>query len=339
MFNESTTKTKAGHTTLEVKVSQNNINKVLFIAGTGRSGSTLLDMLLGQIDGFCSTGELRFIWDRGFQQNQLCGCGKPFRKCEFWIDVVQEAFGGFQNIDPQRLSGLRKPAEQAHRLSIWSSFRDSADLLAPYQEYFDAYRILYQAICKVSGCEIIIDSSKYIAHGFNLASIPGIDLFTVHLARDSRAVAYSWRRKKVRPEIYWEQQFMSQRGFLKSIGRWNRFNLLAHKLQDVSKGYTFLRYEDLVANPKDKLSRILSDLEVETTSLDFLDGSRANVKTSHTVSGNPMRFERKEIKIQLDTQWQTDMAKYHKLLVTFLTWPLLLKYGYLKNSRYNVKAV
>ena len=33
--------------------------KVLFIGGYGRSGSTLLDRLLGQIDGFVSVGEVR----------------------------------------------------------------------------------------------------------------------------------------------------------------------------------------------------------------------------------------------------------------------------------------
>jgi hypothetical protein len=296
-------------------------------------------MLLGQIDGFCSTGELRFIWDRGFSQNQLCGCGKPFRECEFWIDVVQEAFGGIQNIDPERLAGMRKPAEQAHSASKWSFDNGAMERLAPYEDYFNAYKRLYQAIRKVSGCKIIVDSSKYIAHGFNLATIQELELLTVHLARDSRAVAYSWRRKKVRPEIYWEQQFMSQRGILKSAGRWNRFNLLAHKLQDASEQYTFLRYEDLVSNPKDSLSRLLADLGVEITSLDFLDGSHANLKTSHTVSGNPMRFERKELKIKADTQWKSDMASFQKFMVTVLTWPLLLKYGYFKDTHANGKAI
>ena len=94
-----------------VKMSQKN-NNVLFIAGPGRSGSTLLDLLLGQIDGFCSTGEMRYIWERGFAQNQLCGCGKPFRECEFWTQVVKEAFGGFENVDYVRFEGLRRAAER-----------------------------------------------------------------------------------------------------------------------------------------------------------------------------------------------------------------------------------
>jgi len=317
--------------TLQAERMNTSASKVVFIAGAGRSGSTLLDMLLGQIDGFCSTGELRFIWDRGIRQNQLCSCEKPFKKCDFWTETIQEAFGGIQNIDYEKFARLRKPSEQDHRLSSWSLRKDSIVLTAPYQDYFEAYQRLYQAILKISGREIIVDSSKNIVHAFNLASVPGIELYTVHLARDSRAVAYSWQRKKVRPEIYWEQRFMGQRGLLKSASRWNRFNVLAHKLRVISKGYTLLKYEDLASNPKGSLLKLLDDLNLPTTDLNFLKGNKASLKTNHMVSGNPMRFMQKEVEIRPDTQWHKDMTKHHKLLVTFLTWPLLLKYGYLKN--------
>jgi hypothetical protein len=316
-----------------VYMSQEFRSKVLFIAGPGRSGSTLLDMLLGQINGFCSTGELRFIWKRSFGQNQLCGCGKPFRECEFWTDVVREAFGGFDNVDHERLEGLRYSAE--HRVSNGVSINDSGDLRVPYQEYFEACSTLYQAIHRVSGCEFIVDSSKNIANGFLLSTLPDIDLFTVHLIRDSRAVAFSWQREKLRPEIHWEQKFMSQRGILKSASRWNSRNMLAQKLKHASKKYTFLRYEDLVNDPQKMLAKLLTDLEIGWDSLDFLSGCHANLKPSHTVSGNPVRFVSREIEIQPDMQWRNNMAGHQKLLVTLMTLPLLLKYGYLREARFN----
>jgi hypothetical protein len=300
--------------------------QVLFIAGPGRSGSTLLDMLLGQINGFYSTGELRFIWSRGFAQNQLCGCGKPFQACEFWSEVVKEAFGGYEAIDYARIEKLREAAE--HRVSKRLSINREPELLAPYREYFDACRSLYQAVHKISGCEFIIDSSKITAHGLILANIPQIDLFTMHLIRDSRAVAYSWRREKIRPEIYWERKFMGQRKILSSAIRWNSLHKLAEKLEHTSKQYALLRYEDLVSNPQKSLLGVFRDLEIERPSLDFLDGFHANLKTSHTVSGNPVRFTNKEIKIEPDVEWRHAMTNRHKWLVTMLTWPLLLKYGY-----------
>src|SRR5687768_6323887 len=145
-------------------------NNVLFIAGPGRSGSTLLDLLLGQIDGFCSTGELRFIWKRGFAENQLCGCGKPFRECEFWTEVVKDAFGGFQGVDYARLEELRRLAER--RVANGLSPDEAASFLTPYNEYFDAYRKIHVAIQKASDCQFIVDSSKNIAHGFLLSGMP-----------------------------------------------------------------------------------------------------------------------------------------------------------------------
>src|SRR5690242_10887667 len=119
--------------------NRNNV-KVLFIAGSGRSGSTLLDMLLGQINGFYSTGELRFIWERGFGQNQLCGCGKPFRECDFWTEVVKEGFGGFESINHARIEELREPSER--HVSKGLSIRGESEHIAPYREYFDACKNL-----------------------------------------------------------------------------------------------------------------------------------------------------------------------------------------------------
>lgn len=311
-------------------MSQVNTNKVLFIAGPGRSGSTLLDMLLGQINGFYSTGELRFIWGRGFAQNELCGCRKPFRECEFWTEVVKEAFGRFENVNYARIEELRDSVER--RVSKGLPTSGESKLLAPYKEYFDACLNLYRAIHKISGCEFIIDSSKNTAHGFVLANIPEIDLFTVHLIRDSRAVAYSWRREKIRPEVHWERKFMGQRKILSSAIRWNSLHRLAEKLQHNSKQYALLNYEDLVNNPKRSLLGLFTDLGIEQPSLDFIDGIHANLKTSHTVSGNPVRFTNKEIKITPDVEWQHAMPNRHKWLVTLITWPLLSKYGYFKDQ-------
>lgn len=313
-----------------VQASQKN-NNVLFIAGPGRSGSTLLDLLLGQIDDFCSTGELRFIWERGFAENQLCGCGKPFRECEFWTEVVKEAFGGFKRVDHARLEELRRSAER--RVSNGLSPDEAASLLTPYKEYFDAYRNIYAAILEVSGCQFIVDSSKNIANGFLLCGSRGIDLYTVHLVRDSRAVAYSWQRERIRPEIYWERRWMSQRSIFKSATRWNSRNRLAHVLCHISKQYARLRYEDLVSHPKEGLLTLLESLGIKPPSLDFLTDHRAVLKTTHTVSGNPVRFVRQEIQIQPDLQWQRAMAKPQKWLVTLVTLPLLMKYGYFDSGR------
>lgn len=52
--------------------------KVLYLAGWSRSGSTILSNILGEINGFFSTGEITYIWQRGLIINKLCGCDLPF---------------------------------------------------------------------------------------------------------------------------------------------------------------------------------------------------------------------------------------------------------------------
>ncbi|HMB70712.1 MAG TPA: sulfotransferase, partial [bacterium] len=67
--------------------------KVLYIAGNGRSGSTLLDVILGQIPGFFPVGEVRNVWDYGVVENRPCGCGEAFHDCPFWSRILSGAYG------------------------------------------------------------------------------------------------------------------------------------------------------------------------------------------------------------------------------------------------------
>src|SRR5947209_19958625 len=73
--------------------------RVLYVGGCGRSGSTLLDRMLGQVPGVLAIGEVVHIWRRGVGEDQLCGCGKAFTDCEFWSEVGDVAFGGWGGFD------------------------------------------------------------------------------------------------------------------------------------------------------------------------------------------------------------------------------------------------
>src|ERR687892_622891 len=74
-------------------------SRVLLVAGWGRCGSTLLDMMLGQVPDMVSAGEVREIWLRGCVENRPCGCGHAFRDCPFWRAVGERAYGGWNRLD------------------------------------------------------------------------------------------------------------------------------------------------------------------------------------------------------------------------------------------------
>src|SRR5262249_2977788 len=156
-----------------------------------RTGSTLLDRVLGGIPGFASFGEMRHVWDRGFRGNQLCGCGVPFRECPFWTEVAREAFGGFDAVRAESVSRTKRAVAAFWNLpriagrGRWSS----AGYRRRLEEYRDALSRLYRAMQRVSGARFLVDSTKDPQHAFVLSGIRGFDVRFVHLVRDSRAVA------------------------------------------------------------------------------------------------------------------------------------------------------
>src|SRR6476469_6184391 len=78
-------------------------HRVLYVAGTGRSGSTLLARILDRADGVFAAGEVRYMWQRGLVEDRLCGCGERFSECPFWRDVLERAFGARSSVDAQRV--------------------------------------------------------------------------------------------------------------------------------------------------------------------------------------------------------------------------------------------
>src|SRR4051794_25472795 len=72
--------------------------RLIYIAGMSRSGSTLLDRLLGTSGTAVSLGEVAHLWGRGLVNGQLCGCSQPVPDCQFWAGILSIAF---PDRDPQ----------------------------------------------------------------------------------------------------------------------------------------------------------------------------------------------------------------------------------------------
>ena len=46
------------------------------------------------------------------------------------------------------------------------------------------------------------------------------------------------------------------------------------------------------------------------------------------VAGNPLRFHRGEVPIRPDVEWRSRLGPAPRWVVTGLTWPLLVRYGF-----------
>jgi len=305
--------------------------KVLYIGGSGRSGSTLLERLMGQLDGFTTVGELKQIWERGFTQNQLCGCQRPFQECPFWNEVITQALGDPAGIDVDK---LKEQSMSIDRIRFIPSMLLSSWQPA-YAAQMDAYTHqlsrLYLAIAGEAGASVVVDASKDPSTAYLLGRTPGIRLYVVHLVRDSRAVAHSWLRRKRRPEIIDGQVYMRQHPPTRSAGEWLYRSVLFDAAPSVG-GFEHqirIRYEDLIANPSHSLDQIVQFVAEPQRDYPFLQGNTADFSViNHTVSGNPMRFQQGPMQLKLDNEWETDLKFSHKSAVTAMTWPLMLKYRY-----------
>jgi hypothetical protein len=78
--------------------------RVLFLGGLGRSGTTLLERVLGELPGVCPLGEVVHLRERDLRNGERCGCGATFSDCDFWRSVGEEAFGGRQPAGPGYLT-------------------------------------------------------------------------------------------------------------------------------------------------------------------------------------------------------------------------------------------
>jgi hypothetical protein len=302
---------------------------VLFIACAGRSGSTLLDRIIGMHNGFFSAGELRFIWERAFGANQLCGCGVPFDQCTFWGQVSRGVFGvGAAEVDATAAIRLRRSLDEIRYAPWLIQSHSPAFFQSSLFLYGKLLERLYETILGVSGMQIVVDSSGDATHGLILTRLPNIELHVVHLIRDPRAVAFSWKRARRRPEIHWKSEDMPVENVRTSAFRWVMHNTMAELLAKSAASYHRVRYEDFVADPGGALSRILAPYEWVKGVSERIAGKEAVLKQAHTVSGNPMRFEHGGLEIKLDDEWRQAMTTSDRRMVTAITLPWLARYGY-----------
>jgi len=63
--------------------------KIIYIGGYGRSGSTLLDIILGQSKYIESGGEIVHA-QRDIKENKKCTCNKFLEECTVWSKVYSE---------------------------------------------------------------------------------------------------------------------------------------------------------------------------------------------------------------------------------------------------------
>jgi hypothetical protein len=303
--------------------------KVLYIVGVGRSGSTLLERMLGAVPGSVNAGELNALFSRVSMQDQLCGCGEPFSACTFWRAVGDRAFGGWGPVT-ERMAHLQPRVVRQRFVPRMATGVAGATYRRELDEYLDAHRRLYDAIAAVSGADVVVDASKSTAQLFALRRIESLDLRVINLVRDSRGVANSWSKAGIRKPQSQHGEAMGTYAPHRLAVLWSALQLESAVLGTAAPHSGRVRYEDLVARPRPTLERALRSVGLTPAAgaLDHVHERSVTLAASHGIAGSRTRFTAGRIELRLDDAWHTGLPPRARRVVTAVTLPQLLGYGY-----------
>ncbi|MGC4897042.1 sulfotransferase family protein [Micromonospora sp. DT31] len=320
--------------------------RVLFVGGLGRSGSTLLELLLAQSADVCAVGEVVHLWERALGADERCGCGERFTACPFWHQVGELAFGGWATIDRDDVLALKDRVDRTRHIPRLAKNALAPEQLADVRRYADLYTRIYRAALTVTGARVVVDSSKHASLAFALRWADGLDLRVLHLVRDSRAVAYSWGKQVRRPEVVDREDFMPTFSPFEVSKLWTAQNAAFHLLAARAKVLR-LRYEDFTADPAGTLRRVrdFAGLPDDPAALRILAAGRSGPAgetdragaapepvaplRAHSVAGNPLRFSGGPLTVRRDEAWRERLPRRSRAVVSLATLPLRVRYGYL----------
>ncbi len=292
--------------------------EIVYIAGYGRSGSTLLDTILGNHPDAFGAGELRGMFE-GLHGGERCSCGLPMPECPFWTEVVSRLSRTLPEASCRTAGSVTVAAESL----AWGR-RDCSS-------YVRLWRATCRAIAQASGKRVLVDSSK----SCRLASrrLPllggklGVPVKVIHLVRDPRAVMWSICRGSNRQlEQGCARPPMGgvARGMLSWILANVTVELVRRRMPELRVHR--VRYEDLASDPRSSLEEVgrFLGLDMQTV-LGKLEGGES-FDPGHGVGGNRMR-RKGSIRMKFDAEWKEKLPRSAKAFAR-IGWPLMRSYGY-----------
>ena len=263
---------------------------VLYISGSGRSGSTMLERVLHSAPGVTALGELHCLW-RQPEEEIRCACTLPFALDPFWREVLAHA-----RIGPRDLAELRRLEARVCRTAYLARRRFAPRRIGAepeVQAFLSLNRTLFDAIARVSGSDLLVDSSKAGPRAWLLALDPAVHI--VHLDRDPAEVIVSWRSAKFDPGL---GTMMKRMGIATAALDWWKVDRLARRLAR-ERRIAWVDYPDLCARPRETIAAIFAGLGLALPAEPAWLGPDTLRPGAgyHSLNGNPDRFDDGPLKI------------------------------------------
>ena len=241
--------------------------KIVAISGSGRTGSTLLSLLLSQDRTILNLGQLRDLW-AAWALDAPCSCGQTLGRCPVYSVVVREVFGDPPDPGLERMQrDMKAFFRDASRLRDWGEPGAVAGLAARHASFVAGLGAVLDALQRTTGATAFVDASKSPEMALALGLTAGTDLRVLNLVRDPRAIAVSWYKRRGQVLAGWE--------FSRTWAR--RQRVLARWSTTLGARFTEVRYEDFAADARSTVERLQDWAELAPTPEVFQSTDRATI--------------------------------------------------------------
>ena len=142
---------------------------IVYILGPGRSGSTVLEVLLSNSSQLIGVGEITHLFRDGYIDAKPCSCGNSINVCPLWGAVSQ-------GLNLQE-SAYKHTADVMQEIDWHSNFFNALKQQHSEQSWVYYSKInknIFSTLNKAQPNKYLIDASKYPARALNLKKLfPG----------------------------------------------------------------------------------------------------------------------------------------------------------------------
>ncbi len=323
--------------------------KVVYIAGYGRSGSTLLERILSANPHIEGLGEVEQLTRMADLHNSICGCGEPLGSCPLWGPLISglEADFDFGDVraeqnaadawEPGRLRAAVGGAGRSANPCTISALESASDQARGQSEHavYDRFsaRVFEDAAARLRQPDIrLIDSSKTARMNalrpFSLVRA-GLRVQMIHLVRDGRSSMWSYIDKGSNRLLEQGADAHVRLPGVRSALSWRLANRAAERFGEAYPDrYLRLRYEDFTAAPRAELERVGEFLDTDLSrEIDALEAQDPFPRV-HQVAGNRMRSA-ETIRLEPDRSWHDKLPARYRTLFRLVNGKMARRYGYL----------
>lgn len=299
---------------------------IVYIAGYGRSGSTLLERVLNEHPAVVAAGEVMNLpWFLG--RGQHCGCTHVLEACPVWGSICTHVARLIARVP--HLRAIQRACESRTAVSGRLWWRASA----AHAVYRELAETIFQPLAAQARAArpLVIDSSKTTRltawRPWALAAVAGYQVQMVHLVRDPRGCLWSNRRGS-NHELERGQARRLPLAALRTTVGWRLAHAAAERFAaELPECYLRLRYEDLTCDPHRALAALGRFLDIDLAEQAERLAAGKPLEVAHQMSGNRLRSATRVV-LAPDQEWHDRLHWTDQLWTRVTVGSRATRYGY-----------